>query len=257
MTTLNLSPPHSERWRRLTARLERVNWPHSDDLLSVVLDLAIGHLEALRDSLEGVRTPATSWQSPWLEAQYPVTWDWARHRRHFASPPHPPSMDDLEDLDRWGDELASDTTFSMFHFLTRGLALLREGGLFEPLISVEVMERLETVPAAHQQSQLETELQGMWFSDPQVMSLSGTTRAGDFDVAVVVQMHPLLIDADNERVHYPVVTGLDLRGTTPQRWPDVPLLLARWLTGTRRRSFPWHCRIFQSRSSAPSERSRW
>lgn len=205
----------SQRWELLTGPLARQAWRRSDDeRIFTVLELALRNLRALKDALEGEQGPSVSWESPWIEAQYPIGWDWKWHGEIFS----PASEPDTAHLGSWQWHLERSLGFCVFHFLTHGVAFLRRAGAYLPLLPPQVRAELEATPEEDRREYLDMHLRGFWFSDPLFMRFEGRVGKHRYDVAAVLEIHPLVLDEDGRRAYHPVVTGLRFTAGDPHTW---------------------------------------
>ena len=209
-------------WDALTASLDREQWDAPLDIGLTVLRLVENNLIPLQRTLEGRQTPRVSWSDPWIEAQYPAEWNWDCHAAIFGGAQTTPQAGlfptSTPQLAQWAEELAADAQFRVFHFLTRGAALLQRGDLSCALLPEEARLELLALPEERREAHLASRLQGFWFSDPDIMRFSGTVEKLPYEVAVVVEVHPLVLDEDAQRAYFSVITGLVFEQGEPMRW---------------------------------------
>ena len=61
---------------------------------NVLVDLIKGGLETLKHAIEDPEEKEVTWENPWVEARYPVEWDWERGGLLFSTPDLPESVFD-------------------------------------------------------------------------------------------------------------------------------------------------------------------
>lgn len=205
---ITLSEPRHRLWDAVTAELQAGGWAALSGLSLTLLQLAHKNLLALRQSLADPQQPRVDWTNPWIEAQYPVEWDW---ERHFPLLSEPPARQRFRNqyLAEWARELAQNPELRVFHYLTRGVAVLVRGDSYRPLVPKEPREELRNLSEGPRREALERLLREPLYRDnSQRLAIEMGGRL--HEVTVVLEFHPLVLDEGRRRAYYPVVTGLDL-----------------------------------------------
>lgn len=198
--------------------------------------------EMLRDELEKPGGDIT-WDEPFLELRFEVRLDDPSKGPVPVTDPLQVSEDDLTDkawdglmkalrgghksvlLDKvaQGVSTFTDEFFELATYATATgwTALLRDGNEYEMVLLKSAAA--EVVPGDRVDAHLET------FCRPFVLiggqgpelTFEGETDGVSFRGSLVAELHPLIIDVDEQEVFYPLVVGLRLEGSTsPAGWSE-------------------------------------
>lgn len=204
-----------------------------------------GALKSLQAYLEDEKDSEITWESPILELQYALPWDWERCGPAFHGTPDE-AFDTLEKASAsFAERFLEITDLEVLKVLTNGAAVRVKGGETESLISPEVQARVDEMTPEEQDaffaefgkpfvlgaevlSDEEVEEWDEVDEEGEPVTLVSPTEAGrkrlenvktfltfhgdadgtPFSGSIIFAVHPLVVDEDKRDAFYPVTVGL-------------------------------------------------
>ena len=235
---ITLSEPRHRLWDAVTAELQTGGWEALSGLSLTLLQLAQKNLLALRQALADPQQPRVDWTNPWIEAQYPVEWSWERHFALLSEPP-PRQRFRNQYLAEWARELGHNGELRVFHYLTRGVAVLVRGDSYRPLVPRKPREELRDLSEPRRREGLERLLREPLFRD----------NSQRLAIEVGGRLHEVTVVRRTGRRPSRPVSGN--RCSMAPRRPSASWYRPRGTRGCCRRR-RWRCRMCcPSRGSAP------
>jgi hypothetical protein len=217
---------------------------HGAFVAAGVVGLVKNAFETLRDRLEDPEAKDVTWEDPFLEVRYPVNFHpdhgvlpaedlvferedvtdkaWAELRRSAAEKDAPAAPL----AEKLGELVFGCLEVGLFASLTNGAFFVKEGNEYTGGVLKDYWPEPREGASPEELEAAFGELSRPFiFSgrEDAALKLSGINDAGEaFSASVVVEVHPLILDVDEEEAFYPVIVGLAFEGVggKPSAWPE-------------------------------------
>jgi len=186
-------------------------------------------LYSLKTYIEDPKEKDINWENPYCELQYPVTVT----GEALESPPEiafsfwekitDTELEDREKtLRRLAEGIYNTKSNTIFSDLTNGVITIKQGGKYALRLPLKQEKKIARLPEKKREKELTRLSAGYTFDskgDPQVaITDTDTGRERNCKVSVVLQFLPLVIDQDEKKAYFPVLTGLKCSGYPPAKW---------------------------------------
>jgi hypothetical protein len=216
-----------------------------------MVSLARSTFESLRARLEDPEEKAVTWREPFLEVRFPVAFDPDSGPLPLAAVEAPPfSPEDFTDenwrrfrkalkggegmkdplvegaLERFAEFGSQAFELGFFLTVTHGTVLFKEGEEYTAAALKDwAQDPPEGASPEETQAAFEKLCQPFVLSGPppgEGIRLSGTVDEKPFTGSVVFEVHPLVVDVNEEEAFFPVIGGLVLEGEggDPAAWSE-------------------------------------